>query len=148
MACCCRDNDRNDILLSNIINFLLRVDCKEVAHCLVNFLSALMQNKAQIIELSDGRVYRGGGLPHKHSGFFQPGKKYRVPGFLSTSFKANVAIQFMAKADQLRQEHCVLWVIHVNPGCKHANFIGKPHINTEEEYLFAPYSPFQVKAVS
>ncbi len=30
--------------------------------------------------------FRGGGLPDVHHGFFVPGVKYRVPGFLATSF--------------------------------------------------------------
>jgi hypothetical protein len=34
----------------------------------------------------DGRCYRGGGLPDAHRAFFAPGVKYRVPGFLATSF--------------------------------------------------------------
>ena len=30
--------------------------------------------------------FRGGGLPDAHRGFFAPGVKYRVPGYLATSF--------------------------------------------------------------
>ncbi len=30
--------------------------------------------------------FRGGGLPDTHLGFFAPGRKYRVQGFLATSF--------------------------------------------------------------
>ena len=33
-----------------------------------------------------GVCLRGGGLPDEHRGFFVPGRKYRVPGFLATSF--------------------------------------------------------------
>jgi hypothetical protein len=32
------------------------------------------------------RCFRGGGLPDEHRGFFVSGVKYRVPGFLATSF--------------------------------------------------------------
>ncbi len=32
------------------------------------------------------RCFRGGGLPDAHRGFFAPGVKYRVPGYLATSF--------------------------------------------------------------
>ncbi len=36
---------------------------------------------------SDGLCYRGGGLPDAHLSFFKTGLKYRVPGFLATSFQ-------------------------------------------------------------
>mmetsp|Transcript_15818 Transcript_15818/g.42711 ORF Transcript_15818/g.42711 Transcript_15818/m.42711 type:complete len:141 (-) Transcript_15818:923-1345(-) len=39
---------------------------------------------------SDGICFRGGALPDKHLSFFTVGKKYRVPGFLATSFKEKV----------------------------------------------------------
>ena len=34
--------------------------------------------------------FRGGGLPDAHRGFFAPGVKYRVPGYLATSFDREV----------------------------------------------------------
>ncbi len=33
-----------------------------------------------------GCCFRGGGLPEAHLGFFAPGRKYRSPGYLATSF--------------------------------------------------------------
>ena len=36
------------------------------------------------------RCYRGGGLPDAHRAFFAAGVKYRVPGFLATSFQEQV----------------------------------------------------------
>jgi hypothetical protein len=41
---------------------------------------------------SDGLCYRGGGLPDSHLSFFKPGVKYRVPGFLATSFQRAVRL--------------------------------------------------------
>ena len=37
--------------------------------------------------------FRGGGLPDAHCSFFVPGRKYRVPGFLATSFSREVLCQ-------------------------------------------------------
>jgi hypothetical protein len=96
----------------------------------------------------DGKVYRGGGLPDEFKSFFHVGKKYRVPGFLATSFKQDVAKRFMMMASY-RGESCVLWIINVPRDCMHVNFLdNKTHVQGEEEYLFAPYSPFTVLMVS
>jgi hypothetical protein len=103
----------------------------------------------------DGIVYRGGGLPEKHHGFFQTGKKYRVPGILATSFSQHVAEHFMCGAGQ-RGEPCVLWIVRVDPAgehslarrCMHVNYVERSNVAGEEEYLFAPYSPFKVTKVS
>ena len=38
----------------------------------------------------DSCCYRGGGLPDEHCCFFKSGIKYRVPGFLATSFQRSV----------------------------------------------------------
>ena len=40
-------------------------------------------------------TFRGGELPLKHAEFYQVGKKYRVPGFLATSFNEDVAYRFL-----------------------------------------------------
>ena len=40
-----------------------------------------------------GVCFRGGGLPDQHRGFFAAGRKYRVPGFLATSFDQEVPRQ-------------------------------------------------------
>ena len=41
-----------------------------------------------------GVTYRGGGFDSQYRGFFSVGKKYRVPGFLATSFDQSIAIKF------------------------------------------------------
>jgi hypothetical protein len=102
-----------------------------------------------------GIVYRGGGLPDEHRKFYKPGKKYRVPGFLATTFSSVVAGTFIASADR-RGEPCVLWVVHLDPAgehsvarrCMHVNFVTHTNVQGEGEYLFAPYAPFEVMAVS
>jgi hypothetical protein len=87
-------------------------------------------------------------MPHIHLGFFTAGKKYRVPGFLATSLNENIARNFMAMANQSRDEPCVLWIITVDRKCLHVSYIARTHVSTEEEFLFAPYSPFKVLRVS
>jgi hypothetical protein len=39
---------------------------------------------------SEGRSFRGTGVPEQFLGFFQPGTAFRVPGFLATSFDEKV----------------------------------------------------------
>ena len=41
-----------------------------------------------------GVTYRGGGFDSQYRGFFSVGKKYRVPGFLATSFDQSIAVKF------------------------------------------------------
>ena len=77
-----------------------------------------------------GVTYRGGALPDEHQAFFTVGKKYRVPGFLATSFNESVAERFiyMAYADG---SPCIKWVVHVDERgaadfkyrCKHVNYV-------------------------
>jgi hypothetical protein len=102
-----------------------------------------------------GRTYRGGGFDTKFRGFFSVGKKYRVPGFLATSFDEMVAITF-------RDTHAcvppggerILWVVHVDPAgdidrsrrCKHAYLI-RSHLPKEAEFLFTAFSVFTVRSV-
>jgi hypothetical protein len=45
-----------------------------------------------------GRCFRGGGFDDAHRGFFTVGKKYRVPGFLATSFSEDKAEEFLYRA--------------------------------------------------
>ena len=42
----------------------------------------------------DGITYRGGKLPDEHRAFYTVGKKYRVPGFLASTFSRDVAVEF------------------------------------------------------
>jgi hypothetical protein len=147
---------------SFIVNTFLRMDDAAAAPHLaiivraINTLLITRRGDVNMIRFPpNGIVYRGSGLPDQHRSFFQSGRKYRVPGFLATSFSRNVAERFMMWADR-RGEPCVLWIIHVDPAgehsearrCMHVNFVTRSHVDREDEYLFVPYAPFQVKQVS
>eukprot|EP01043_Picozoa_sp_COSAG02_P028103 COSAG02_NODE_1689_length_11307_cov_50.624911_4_plen_1205_part_00 len=102
-----------------------------------------------------GRVYRGGGFDPKFRGFFTAGKKYRVPGFLATSFDEQVAITFRDEEAFVPDGgERILWVVHVDPAgetdrsrrCKHAYLI-RSHLSHEAEFLFTAFSVFTVRSV-
>ena len=148
--------------LAFIINALLRIDDATAAPHLAVIVRAintlLVTRRGDIQSLRfppNGVTYRGGGLPDQHRSFFRPGMKYRVPGFLATSFSELVAGKFMAWADG-RGEPCVLWVVRVDAGgeqaqqkrCLHVNYVTRSNVADEDEYLFAPYAPFTVVSVS
>ena len=90
-------------------------------------------------------TYRGGGFDNSHKGFWTVGKKYRVPGFLATSFDEKVADKFIGYT---KMPATIKWVIKFDPRgqtnlkyrCKHVNLVKKvvSHVPGEEEYLFAP----------
>jgi hypothetical protein len=144
--------------LAFIINSLLRSDDADAAPHLVvivraiNTLLITRRGDLEIVKFPpNGVTYRGGGLPDAHRGFFTAGKQYRVPGFLATSFSWKVAEDFMMYAD-MREEPCVMWIVHVDPDgehskarrCMHVNFVERSNVKGEDEYLFAPYAPFTV----
>ena len=99
-------------------------------------------------------VWRGGGLPRRHHHFFTRGKKFRVPGCLSTSATHSKAEEFLRDRGG---SDCVLWTIRFDTSrrCHHVNFISvhdgsldapgaSPNIALEDEFLFSPYSVFTV----
>ncbi len=144
--------------LAFIINSLLRSDDVNAAPHLavivraINTLLITGRGDLEMVKFPpNGVTYRGGGLPDVHRSFFTAGKKYRVPGFLATSFSREVAENFMMYADT-REEPCVLWIVHVDPDgehskarrCMHVNFVESSNLQGEDEYLFAPYAPFTV----
>ena len=98
-------------------------------------------------------TFRGGELPLQHAEFFEAGKKYRVPGFLATSFSEDVAYRFLyMKFAEGRTP--VKWIVEMDPRgrddpvfkCKQVNFVDTNTLG-EEEFLFAPYSVFTVLEV-
>eukprot|EP00292_Cryptomonas_paramecium_P005097 CAMPEP_0113703336 /NCGR_PEP_ID=MMETSP0038_2-20120614/25793_1 /TAXON_ID=2898 /ORGANISM="Cryptomonas paramecium" /LENGTH=428 /DNA_ID=CAMNT_0000627767 /DNA_START=800 /DNA_END=2086 /DNA_ORIENTATION=+ /assembly_acc=CAM_ASM_000170 len=103
----------------------------------------------------DGALWRGGGLPDAHRGFYAPGVRYRVPGFLASSMSRDVAYNFYYQAyDQGLP--AVLWRVQLDPRgqdelryrCKHVNLVSRSHFgDSEAEFLFAPYSAFEVVSV-
>ena len=100
----------------------------------------------------NAKTYRGGGFDNSHKAFFVVGKKYRVPGFLATSFNERKADDFIGWADT---PATVKWIIGVDPRgetnrrykCKHVNLVTDTHVANEFEYLFSPYSVFTVTRV-
>jgi len=99
-----------------------------------------------------GICWRGGGFDDACRGFFTHGKRFRIPGFLATSFHLKTAKGFCARA--ARNGPCILWQIKMNPlgatdpmlRCRHVNYVRKTHVKGECEYLFAPFSVFTVGA--
>jgi len=95
-----------------------------------------------------GLCYRGGELPKAHHGFYSAGRKYRVPGFLATSLKQKVAVDFIQRqVDFCRSDCVVLWIIKVPQDCAQVNFVQHSNVDREQEFLFAPYSVFTVLSV-
>jgi hypothetical protein len=156
MYVCCSNVPREHAKeFSFMINCMLRKDAaaQPVATFVCTINQVLVKKKRDPLASlrpspPDGLVYRGGGFKHEYADFFQPGKKYRVPGFLATSFEKSVARGFMERAHQYCGVPCVLWTIRVDAACMHVNYIKNTYVDNEKEYLFTPYSPFQVIRVS
>ena len=91
-------------------------------------------------------MYRGGGIDPSVKRFFEKGRKYRVPAFLSTSFSEEKANQFIGMVQPPLE--CIKWYIHVPlfaGCCTNANFIEEfTNVEGEFEFLFVPYSVFTV----
>ena len=104
-----------------------------------------------------GIVYRGGVVPKKYvDSFFTVGVKYRVPGFLATSFQLDVAHVFCERAYKgaLAQacagcvpgNAAVIWVVHVDPAgghnqrhlCRNASLVRKSNVVGEEQCVGIP----------
>ncbi|CAF1468964.1 unnamed protein product [Adineta ricciae] len=85
-----------------------------------------------------GILYRGMNLNEEQRNFFSIGKLFRFPGFTTTTENIDVARRF---GD-------TLFEIHVNAPCHQV--VHMAHISyykDEEEWLFSPYSRFQVKEI-
>ena len=103
----------------------------------------------------DGVTFRGTGFDNRYRNFFdsEPNKKYRVPGFLATSFSEAKAKDFAFNNGTALGQPAVLWVVHVDPRgrddadyrCKHVNFVQHTLVAGELEYLFTAYSVFTVR---
>jgi len=89
-------------------------------------------------------MYRGGGIDPNLKRFFEKGRKYRAPAFLSTSFSEEKAQAFIEMVKPPLQ--CVKWHVHVPlKAATNANFIEqKSNVKGEYEFLFVPYSVFTV----
>jgi hypothetical protein len=142
---------------SYMVNSLLHKDDSDSAKHLAifaNFVNELLLSTRDtlgtiLVDPPSGEVYRGGCLPAEHLRFFEQGKKCRVPGFLSASLDKGSAKQHMNESKQHVNEsggHCILWTIKV--GSRLVNYLGSTLQDRDKQYLFPPYSPFEVLRVS
>ena len=156
--------------MSSLINSAIRDDPLELAGPTAGICRAIntvcVVREHAVDELRSppkGVTYRGGSFDNAHKDFFTEGKKFRVPGFLATSFSQSVAKNFRDNiATPLPGGSRILWKIRINPEggtnpdkrCKHVNFVSNSHIADDDgnpreaEFLFAPYSVFTVKTVT
>jgi hypothetical protein len=155
-------NDRN-IEFCFIFSQLLREDPASLARPCAIIARALNTNlvagrTGEVHFPPNGECWRGGGFDEQHRGFFEVGKKYRVPGFLATATVKNVTNTFMHRAEAMGYP-VVQWCIRLdqrsdpqggnsmNHRCKHVNLLRVTHCPGEEEYLFAAFSVFTVRGV-
>ena len=81
-------------------------------------------------------VYRGMHLTKNNQGFFTSGKIFRFQGFTSTSTQKWVASGFGN----------TLFEIEIHAGCEQVrNVADISYFSIEQEWLFSPYSRFQVQ---
>jgi hypothetical protein len=97
-------------------------------------------------------TWRGGGFADtdENRAFFVPGKQYRAPQFLATSFERRVATTFVDGATMGGAVNArALWRVELDPdrGCDHVQLVTESHVRREREFLFTVYSVFTVKAV-
>jgi hypothetical protein len=100
----------------------------------------------------NGRTFRGTAFDNEHRHFFRPGRKYRAPGFVATSFEEATALDFAYRNGVLCGKPYVLWEVQVDAAgehdrarrCKHVNYVDRSLAGDEKEYLFAAYSVFTV----
>jgi serine/threonine protein kinase len=154
--------DERNKELCNLVNAAIRTDHAELMPSTarlarsINTLCVVRCAGAGRAEFpADGITFRGTGFDHRYRPFFDsaPNKKYRVPGFLATSFSEATARDFAYNNGTAFGRPAVLWVVHVDPRgrddaahrCKHVNFVRHALVEGEHEYLFTAYSVFTVR---
>merc|ERR1719201_549987 len=157
-----------DMELCSVINAVIRDDVAEeieastIIFRSINSRRIRRRNVHASINVQSyppqGETWRGGGFRREHRVFFERmiGKKYRVPGFLATSVRREIAAAFAFKADMANPSHpCAIWRITFDPRgkenpdyrVKHMTLVSKTLTAGEHEYLFAPYSVFTLVSV-
>jgi len=107
----------------------------------------------------NGQCFRGGGLPQEHQPFFVPGKMYRVPNYLATSWDETKCKYFLEMAFD-RGLPPILWTVQLDLRgdpkgenlaeyqVHNANYIVRQASSKdgvdEREFLFSAYSVFKV----
>merc|ERR1719174_138364 len=157
-----------DMELCSVINAVIRDDVAEEIQAATIIFRSLNSRRVRRHNVCpninvqsyppSGETWRGGGFRREHRAFFERmiGKKYRVPGFLATSVRRDIAAAFTFKADMTNPSHpCAIWRITFDPRgkehpeyrVKHMTLVSKTLIVGEHEYLFAPYSVFTLVSV-
>jgi len=96
------------------------------------------------------RSWRGCGLPEARWRFFRPGRKLRIPGGFATSLKMATARDFARRSPLPK----VLIEVRFNrhcpdpTACMHVAYIANTMVTGESEFLFSPYSKFEVLEAS
>ena len=156
-----------DMELCSVLNAVIRDDVAEEIEAATIIFRSINSRRVQRTRYANmnvqsypptGETWRGGGFRREHRAFFERmiGKKYRVPGFLATSVRREIAAAFAFKADIANPSHpCVMWRITFDPRGKdhpeyrvrHMTLVSKTLVVGEHEYLFAPYSVFTLVSV-
>jgi hypothetical protein len=155
------EGDGRDSEFCFIFSQLLREDPASLSRPCAIIARALNMNlvagrTGSVVFPPNGECWRGGGFNEQYRGFFEAGKKYRVPGFLATATVKNVTNNFMRRAEAAGfpvVQWCILLDKRSDPQgdnslahrCKHVNLLRVTHCPGEEEYLFAAFSVFTVR---
>ena len=138
--------DAHKLELCSIINAAIRSDLPSltphaavVSHGL-NTLCVVRAVPTEELSFPEGgRCFCGGGFDESHRPFFTKGKKYRVPGFLATSFSEAKADEFLYNAHVWQNQSAIKWIIHLDPRgatdfahrCKHVNLVKRTNVAGE-----------------
>lgn len=92
-------------------------------------------------------TFIGSSFPDKYQSFFTIGKKYRCPSFLATSSSRKISQNTFCYSAHQEGLNPILWIIHLHPdfGCTHMNYVDRTNIPGEHEFLFVPYSTFEIQ---
>ena len=158
----------NHMEFCSILNAVIRDDVAaeiEAAVMIFRSLNLLRVHRADTsVTVSDqtyppaGETWRGTSFRPRFRPFFERmlHRKYRVPGYLSTSSKQSVAAGFVLKAIKADKNHpCAIWRImfdsraEIDPAylVQHMSFVRNSLCPAEHEYLFVPYSVFTLISV-
>jgi len=133
----------NDAIINDVEDCMK--DVAYVVRAITKLCVGIRQNSNLFKWPTNNILYRGSSLPSCHESFFTVGTKYRCPSFLATSENKSICDNFLDKARD-KGENPVMWYFHLDPinKCCHANYVFKSHYQNEKEFLFNPYSVFQV----
>lgn len=131
-----------------ILNIALLQDNKEMLRPAVRIARALNKfcvKRRLKKEKGETRCFRGLGIPKLKFDFFKEGVKFRMPKFLATSTNLQTAKQFVQDPARAKPG-CLqaLFIFDVPADCVHVNLFEYSLVRNEKDFLFAPYSVFEV----